>query len=318
MITITADKGREATVISALEPRIPVGMTFMVRQINVGDFAISDTQMRVIFERKTWTDLADSIKDPQRKANHDKLLKAREDTNCVICYLIEGIANPSDSRKFSRVPYTALRAFLDHIIIRDNVHVIHCANQTETAETIIRMAKSLSTVKWPSPTPITSGSEEPTPATPTAVLNTKTVITPIIIVERMFSSIYGITCVSYPAVKVFKLIDLIEGSVSCDALAACKYSTSEKLFGAAKAQKIINSAKARATHIKILNCIHGISKIVASNFVTTYGLPQIIRFTENQLSTLVKSTKIVNNVVINKTIGDAQAKKMRAVFDLLI
>ena len=40
-----------------------------------------------VIERKTWTDLASSLRDG-RKENNKKLLKIREETKCQLIYLI--------------------------------------------------------------------------------------------------------------------------------------------------------------------------------------------------------------------------------------
>lgn len=127
---------RESKVIPFFEEEY-VGIIITVKQINIGDYAIyrGDTLLFII-ERKTWQDLAASIKDG-RKENVKKLLLAREETGCKIIYLIEGKARCSPTKKFARIPYKNLQAHLDHLIIRDNVYVIYSSSYEDTAHRLI-------------------------------------------------------------------------------------------------------------------------------------------------------------------------------------
>ncbi|MGL6009026.1 MAG: ERCC4 domain-containing protein, partial [Culicoidibacterales bacterium] len=53
----------------------------------------------VIFERKTWKDFADSIKDG-RMENNQNLHEFRQKYNCRIIFIVEGQPFPADNRKF--------------------------------------------------------------------------------------------------------------------------------------------------------------------------------------------------------------------------
>ncbi len=146
-IVIVCDKGREEPV-KWLENGLDCPYELKIEQITVGDYAIlKNGKIAISIERKTWTDLASTIKDPKRKANHSKLLKLREETGCSIIYIIEGTAFPSPSHKFSRIPCKNLTAYLHHLVLRDNCAYIQTKNVQHTAETIIQLADSLSTLK---------------------------------------------------------------------------------------------------------------------------------------------------------------------------
>ncbi len=146
-IVIVCDKGREEPI-KWLENGLDCPYELKIEQITVGDYAIlKNGKIAISIERKTWTDLASTIKDPKRKANHSKLLKLREETGCSIIYIIEGTAFPSPSHKFSRIPCKNLTAYLHHLVLRDNCAYIQTKNVQHTAETIIQLADSLSTLK---------------------------------------------------------------------------------------------------------------------------------------------------------------------------
>ena len=120
---------------------------FKIDRINVGDYAIVfNDKIIAIIERKTWADLSASIKDG-RKSNIEKLKSLREETGCMILYLIEGHANYWSNKLIQGIPYKNLRAHLDHLMIRDNVHVMHTDNEEYTADRLVMFAKNYCTIK---------------------------------------------------------------------------------------------------------------------------------------------------------------------------
>ena len=83
---------------------IPPNISYKVSRINYGDYSlVYEDKIIFIIERKTWKDLAASLKDGRSK-NIQNLLKIREDTNCILIYLIEGNPIPSSSAVFCRLP----------------------------------------------------------------------------------------------------------------------------------------------------------------------------------------------------------------------
>jgi ERCC4-type nuclease len=109
---------------------------YKVNRINNGDYCVvRNGKIIIIIERKTWKDLASSFGDG-RIENVNNLLKVREQTGCAIYYLIEGNPCPSRTRKIGRIPYKNLRAHLDHLMMRDNIHVIHSKS---VADTVVRL-----------------------------------------------------------------------------------------------------------------------------------------------------------------------------------
>jgi ERCC4-type nuclease len=115
---------------------------YKVQRNQTGDYAIIyKDNILLIIERKTWADLAASMRDG-RKENVKKLLNLREQTGCNLAYLIEGDATPSFTRKYGRLPVKNLRAHLDHLMFRDNIHVIYSKNELYTAERLFELGQN--------------------------------------------------------------------------------------------------------------------------------------------------------------------------------
>lgn len=119
---------------------------YQITRLEVGDYAITYNGVIIlIIERKTWVDLAASIRDG-RKQNVTKLINLRNRTQCDVAYLIEGRAFPGSNAVFSRIPYTSLRAHLDHLAFRDNIHMLYCKDINGTANRLYELIKNYSTI----------------------------------------------------------------------------------------------------------------------------------------------------------------------------
>jgi ERCC4-type nuclease len=120
---------------------------FQVCRLEVGDYAIRyNSNILVIVERKTWQDLAASMRDG-RKHNIEKLQHLQQTTNCKIMYLIEGPACPQPDKLYSRIPAKNLVAHLDHLQFRDNILIQYSNNEETTARRLFEMALNISSCK---------------------------------------------------------------------------------------------------------------------------------------------------------------------------
>lgn len=139
---------RERTIIKYIDSfSKKFNINFTVKRLEIGDYAITYCDhILLVIERKTWDDLAASIRDG-RKDNIKKLLSLRSDTGCDIAYLIEGKAFPKPDKKFKNIPYKNLRAHLDHLAFRDNVHMLYSEDYEGTAYRLFELAKNYSTIK---------------------------------------------------------------------------------------------------------------------------------------------------------------------------
>ncbi len=115
---------------------------YTIARIQTGDIAIVYRGKVVIsIERKTWKDLAASFRDG-RLINVEKMMQLRSETNCCLFYLIEGLPCPRIDAKFGRIPMKALRAHLDHLELRDNVHILYSTSPEYSVERVMCLASS--------------------------------------------------------------------------------------------------------------------------------------------------------------------------------
>jgi ERCC4-type nuclease len=120
---------------------------FEKRRLYTADYVITyKEKILAVIERKTWCDLSASFKDGRIK-NIEKLKNTRLETNCHIVYVIEGDLCPKSTKKFSNIATKSLRAHLDHLLFRDNVHIIHTKNLYNTAFRIMEFSQNITTIK---------------------------------------------------------------------------------------------------------------------------------------------------------------------------
>lgn len=93
----------------------------------------------VIFERKTWKDFADSIKDG-RMENNQNLHEFRQKYNCRIIFIVEGQPFPADNRKFRGIPFKNIQKKIDRMILADEFQIIQTRDQKMTAKRIVEIA----------------------------------------------------------------------------------------------------------------------------------------------------------------------------------
>ena len=139
---IIVDDREKAIIPFMAEISLKYNINYKVQRNQIGDYAIIyRDNILLIIERKTWLDLAASMRDG-RKENVKKLLNLREQTGCNIAYLIEGDANPAFTKKYGRLPVKNLRAHLDHLMFRDNIHIIYSKNELYTAERLFELGQN--------------------------------------------------------------------------------------------------------------------------------------------------------------------------------
>lgn len=122
---------------------------FKIKQITVGDYCIfiknklnTKDLLAMVIERKTWKDLAASIKDNRMLSQHKKLIEIQKTKGCKLLYIIEGKFNYKDDFKVGNIPFKNLHAKLRHNIIRD-IPFIQSKSEDHTAKIIVDMARDL-------------------------------------------------------------------------------------------------------------------------------------------------------------------------------
>jgi ERCC4-type nuclease len=138
---------RERAVIPFLRLINNIDIQLVVKRITTSDYAIMfHDKIIMAIERKSWSDLSASIKDG-RKENVVKLLELREQTGCTLFYLIEGAARFKGKKIIARMPVANMQAHLDHLTMRDNIHIIFSLNEEDTAKRLHELIKNFLSLK---------------------------------------------------------------------------------------------------------------------------------------------------------------------------
>ncbi len=144
MTSIIIDHRESQVIPFLLDIAKGYGFTTSVKSLNVGDYAILiNNKIICIIERKTWKDIAASFKDG-RKGNIAKLRGLREDTGCRIIYMMEGVVRNKSPTAITE--YKRSVSHLDHLMIRDNVHVMYSKDSLDTAQKLCNLSKNISTL----------------------------------------------------------------------------------------------------------------------------------------------------------------------------
>lgn len=119
-----------------------------VEQMTVGDYAIAhENRILAIIERKTLTDFAASITDG-RMNNREKLKKLRDETGCAVYFIIEGRHGKIGPETViaNSIRWRQIESSIFHMQMRDGFHFIFTFSISDTAQTLFRFMKSLSTL----------------------------------------------------------------------------------------------------------------------------------------------------------------------------
>lgn len=121
---------------------------YIIKTITVGDYAIlirGETGPRVpvlIIERKTWKDLAASIKDKRAKLQHDRMVNLQNKTHCKCLYLIEGMFGYKDTHLVQGLPFKSLHSKIRHNTIR-GISFLQSRDQIHSAKIICDLARDM-------------------------------------------------------------------------------------------------------------------------------------------------------------------------------
>lgn len=268
---------------------MPPNITFKVSRVNYGDYSVLyKDYILFIIERKTWKDLASSLRDG-RKENNKKLFKIREDTGCKLIYLIEGNPIPKPTTKFGRVPYKSLRSHLDHLAFRDNVHMVYTKNIKNTVERIIELVKNYLTI---TPSPLIKIDElnensqnngECKIGGGIDKLKEKVPISADTIIYKIWCCVPNITektaCLFIN--KGYHISDLILGNIKKEEIYALKYPNgyvigkrSEKIWQSTRLDYDISN---NPVFIKMLMQLNGITKTTASIILDKISFKKLLK-----------------------------------------
>ena len=262
---------------------------YRVERLNVGDYAIMyNGHILAIIERKTWKDMAASIKDG-RSRNVEKLKAAEQESKCTLFYLIEGSAFPNPTQKVQRVPYKNLIAHMDHLQIRDNIHIIQTKNKDATARRLFTLASNIGTLKIEYFKDMKAGGGEKT-------LKKKKVPKDEEIELNVWSSLPNIT---YKTAKLFMdegytIKQLITGELGRETIAMLEYPSGGKIGQRAqRILKITNEEKSKNSYEKLLAAIPLVSRDTAKVILKEYSIMELFELEDpvEKLKNIQKSEK---------------------------
>lgn len=123
----------------------------VVNNATIGDYAImvpslhdpSKNILAAVFERKTWKDLAASLKDQRFVNQHKNMIQLREQKGCMLYYIIEGGLTYQDTTKIARIPFKNLHAKVRSMSLT-GVHSFQTKDQQDTSRLLINLARDIS------------------------------------------------------------------------------------------------------------------------------------------------------------------------------
>lgn len=106
------------------------------RRLDVGDMEIVNGDMRLVIERKSWSDLAGSICDGRFHEQKTRMIQD-EGTTTTYAYVIEGTLPDWKAMPFGRMNMQALWGAVIKTQMRDSMPVFHTCDKLATADLLI-------------------------------------------------------------------------------------------------------------------------------------------------------------------------------------
>lgn len=294
-----------------------------VKQITTADYVLVGPggAIMAVFERKSYEDFAASFKDG-RSENVSKLRTMRDTTGCRIFYIIEGPAFPDPKDFYGNIAYANIESSIFHLQMRDGVQVIKTRDTLHTAQTLARFVKSMDSLVRKDGIPTEGGynaQEKPIEELATAQVEQQQLIEQLTAkhkrstheqVRDLWACFPGITTETADEYnRVWSIADVCRGIPRAD-LANAKLASGKKLPKRACESL---SAVPKATEIKILSRIEGVSAAAAKTIMETCTITQLLTY--GQAGIAIKSagkTKKVGPVVAQRIIDLLTYKYMPA------
>ena len=130
--------------ISANNKLFPGGpkIEYAISRVTTGDYhIIYKDKIHVSFERKTWKDLAASIKDRRIDSQHRQMESLSADSGTRIIYIIEG-SKKGQGGKIGKISITTLETKIRRIVLHGS-QVEMSKSAHETAEIIVAYAREI-------------------------------------------------------------------------------------------------------------------------------------------------------------------------------
>lgn len=241
-------------------------------------------------ERKTWNDMAASIKDGRIDQQLDNMRKLREETGCAVILIVEG----TPRKEHGHIDLDAIISKLDHIIFNNQAHVMFTRDISHTAERMLQLIDHMHVDLTYIGGKDKSDKED--------LLTQMHEIGPEEQSMQLFSAVKGI---SRNTARVFikqrwSVLDLYNCDV-CEPISELVFESGNK-FGTTRARGIIETMGTKKCWIDILKKINGVTKITAEKIMQDFNDPN--EWTVARLAGIQKSEK--------RKLGTAVAKKIIA------
>ena len=228
------------------------GMANVSRQrLTTGDFLIgyrapSPVGFRAlaIVERKTWADLAASIKDG-RAANIEKLREFKAETGARIVYLLEGTPPKNPAMDIGGIPYKSLRAHVDHLLYTDGIIELHSSGPRASLERLIEFAGHLKRFATEAAVSEINHLESATKKRPAATEEQ--------ISDTIWSAVRGISATSACAFRPYKIAQLFSGELDMEILS--NILINGRRFGSARARQLLDYIETESFLKQVLNAV---------------------------------------------------------------
>ncbi len=264
---------RERTETKIAEEITHPNIEIRVERITSGDYAILDgDSILMLFERKTWRDMAASIKDG-RKENVKNLIDIRANfPTCRLFYIIEGkSARYEPTKRLAGIPFKNLQAHLDHLILRDNINILYSKSHEDTFSRIFEIFDSFVKLFGQVNDNSAMGGKE--------LLKKRHIKSDDEILFKIYKCIPGIgeEAIALLRANRVSISDIICGNLDCDSLSNMTFKSGTK-FGATKANKLCGLSQSpdyRKICEKMLSCINGITIKSASTILDQISMTDL-------------------------------------------
>lgn len=282
------------------------------KQVTIGDFhIIQNNLIKILVERKTWSDLAASIIDQRANNQLKKMINFRNETGAILLYIIEG---QKPRMGTNGVNMAGLQTKIRHIAL-ESIHCAYTKTPGETVELLIQysrdLAKREAITNFKNLTPVEETKEiKETDKTKVekqeSILNQRTVLTEKEQADLMWRQIPGVGENTALFLSKFttlgnflRLTD--EGAKKIIETLKLEKKTAAIRIGEKKLEQLMELRKDRLDdiwrlqslnlHAKILSCINGIGEATATIILKSYTLrdladnPDILKLQETVLKT---------------------------------
>jgi len=260
--------------IGILEHRIiknmPIGDHILMTKSQNGEYITS-----AIIERKTWKDLAGSIKDNRICEQINNMKHMQDKNKCYIYLIIEGLFSYKDDVKINGISFKCLYAKVRNLSLC-GIHYFQTRNQEHTAKLLIELSRDI--IKL-----YTNGqilcNEVPTICLE-SVKSTliKQEMADSDIINKMWKSIKGISdklAIITMNNFTFKEFFTEDNDKVILKLSTLKYLSNNRMIGLKSASNIINNSRNFDYIIKFLTSIKGISVNIATAILEVYEFVEL-------------------------------------------